>query len=176
MNFHKKKTLARPMFSMNSWNLLDSGLVPGDSLEIYKFMENIGQANDFHCFFHRNSWTTLAEPMFSVNFWIFLDSGLVPEDSLENHKSWKRLAKPVFSTNFWIFLNCGLDREDFLENHRFREHIGQATLFHEFRGLYQTRTLTKTAQDASKGGVPKQRLLKKPLVNGEVPYTYVCGG
>ena len=45
------KTLARPMFSMNLLNFIDSWLVPGDSLKNHKFMENIGQANVFHCFF-----------------------------------------------------------------------------------------------------------------------------
>ena len=44
------KTLARPMFSMNFWFFLDSWLIPGDSLENHKFMENIGQANVFHEF------------------------------------------------------------------------------------------------------------------------------
>ena len=43
-------TLARPMFSMNSLNFIDSWLVPGDSLENHRFMENIGQANVFHEF------------------------------------------------------------------------------------------------------------------------------
>ena len=53
------KTLARPMFSMNSLNFIDSSLVPGDSLENHKFMENIGQANVFHDFFmeiHGKHW------------------------------------------------------------------------------------------------------------------------
>ena len=31
-------------------------------------------------------------------------------------------------------------------------------------------------QDASKGGVPEQRLLKKTLVNGGVPYIYISIG
>ena len=44
------KTLARPMFSMNSLNFMDSWLVPGDSLENHELMENIGQANVFHDF------------------------------------------------------------------------------------------------------------------------------
>ena len=44
------KTLARPMFFMNSLNFIDSWLVPGDSLENHKFMENIGLANVFHEF------------------------------------------------------------------------------------------------------------------------------
>ena len=44
------KTLAWPMFSMNSLNFIDSWLVPGDSLETHEFMENIGQANVFHDF------------------------------------------------------------------------------------------------------------------------------
>ena len=53
------KTLARPMFSMNFWFFRDSWLIPGDSLENHKFMENIGQANVFHCFFtgiHGKHW------------------------------------------------------------------------------------------------------------------------
>ena len=44
------KTLARPMFSMNSKNFPDSWLVSGDSLENHEFMENIGPANVFHEF------------------------------------------------------------------------------------------------------------------------------
>ena len=67
--FHRNswKTLARTMFSMNSLNFIDSWPVPENSLENHKFMENIGQANVFHCF-HGNSWKTLARPMFSMNF------------------------------------------------------------------------------------------------------------
>ena len=50
--FHRNswKTLARPMFSMNSLNFIDSWLIPGDSLKNHKFMENIGLANVFHEF------------------------------------------------------------------------------------------------------------------------------
>ena len=87
-------------------------------------------------------------------------------------KQWKTLARPMFSMNFWIFLDSGLVPGDSLEKHQF-----EANLFNEFWWLYQTRTLTKTvtlAQDASKGGVPQQRLLKKTLVNGGgVPYVYI---
>ena len=59
--FHRNswKTLARPMFSMNLRCFLDSWLIPGDSLESHKFMENIGQANVFRCFFtgsHGKHW------------------------------------------------------------------------------------------------------------------------
>ena len=59
--FHRNswKTLAWPMFSMNFWFFLDSWLIPGDCLEKHKFMENIGQANVFHCFFtgiHGKHW------------------------------------------------------------------------------------------------------------------------
>ena len=87
------KTLARPMFSMNLLNFIDSWLVPGDSLENHKFMENIGQANVFHCFFHRNSWKTLARPMFSMNSLNFIDSWLVPGDSLKNHKFMENIGQ-----------------------------------------------------------------------------------
>ena len=80
------------------------------------------------------------------------------------------------------------------------ENIGQANVFHEFLvfprfwacprtffifnefggfiraalkviGPSQDMTLT---QDASKGGVPEQRLLKKTLVNGGGPYIHIC--
>ena len=47
------------MFSMNFWFSLDSWLIPGDSLENHKFMENIGQANVFHDFLmeiHGKHW------------------------------------------------------------------------------------------------------------------------
>ena len=80
------KTLARPMFSMNFWSFLDFGLVPELSLENHKFMENIGQANDFHCFFteiHGKHW---PGQWFSMNSGSFLDFGLVSGDSLENHQ------------------------------------------------------------------------------------------
>ena len=50
--FHRKsrKTLARPMFSMNFWIFLDLGQVPGHSLENHQLRE------------------TLARPMFSIVF------------------------------------------------------------------------------------------------------------
>ena len=111
------KTLAWPMFSMNSLNFIDSWLVPGDSQENHKFMENIGQANVFHCFFHRNSWKTLAWPMFSMNSLNFIDSWLVPGDSLENHKFMENIGQ---ANVFHCF------SQEFMEN------IGQANVFHEF--------------------------------------------
>ena len=77
------KTLARPVFSMNFWMFLDFGLVPGDSLENHKFMENIGLANVFHCFFNRNSWKTLAWPMFSMNSWFSKESPGTSQESMK---------------------------------------------------------------------------------------------
>ena len=62
------KTLARPMFSMNSKNFLDSWLVSGDSLENHEFMENIGLANVFHEFAWKNNEKKKARPMFSMIF------------------------------------------------------------------------------------------------------------
>ena len=48
------------MFSMNFWCFfLDLGRFLGDSVENRKFMENIGLANVFHCFFtgiHGKHW------------------------------------------------------------------------------------------------------------------------
>ena len=61
------KTLAWPMFSMNSWVSKESPGTSQESIkfnETHEFMENIGQASVFHEF----SWKTLAWPMFSMNF------------------------------------------------------------------------------------------------------------
>ena len=121
------KTLARPMFSMNSLNFIDSCLVPGDSLENHEFMENIGQANVFHRFFtgihgnlgkSKNSWKTLAWPMFSIAF---------SQEFMENIGAW-----PMFSMNFWIFLDSWLIPGDSLENHKFMENISLANVCHDF--------------------------------------------
>ena len=98
------KTLARPMFSMNSLNFIDSWLVPGDSLKnhkfmenigLAKFMENIGQANVFH------------------EFLFFLDSWLIRRFS----------GKPQIHGKHWP----GQSFHCF-----FHENIGQANVFHEF--------------------------------------------
>ena len=78
------KTLTRPMFSMNFWFFL--WLIPGDSLKNHKFMENIGLANVFHCFFHGNSWKTLAWPMLSMNLWFFRESPGISQESRKNQK------------------------------------------------------------------------------------------
>ena len=48
-----------------------------------KFMENIGQANVFHCFFHGNSWKTLAWPMFSMNLWFSRESPGTGQESMK---------------------------------------------------------------------------------------------
>ena len=126
------KTLARPMFSMNSVNFIDSWLVPGDSLENHKFMENIGQANVFHEFieFHRflaGPRRFSGKPQIHGKHW--------PGQCFPlffHRNSWKTLAWPMFSMNFWFFLDSWLVPGDSLENHKFMENIGQANVFHEF--------------------------------------------
>ena len=126
--FHRNswKTLARPMFSMNFWFFLDSWLIPGDSLENHKFMENIGQANVFHCFFTGISLENIGQANVFHEFLVFPRFLADPRrfsgkpqihgkhwpgqcfPLLFHRNSWKTLARPMFSMNFWIFLDFGL--------------------------------------------------------------------
>ena len=134
---------------MNSWIFLDSWLIPGDSLKNHKFMENIGQANVFHCF----SWKFMENIGQANVFHEFLDfPGFLADPRrfsgkprihgkhwpgqcfplLFHGNSWKTLARQMFSMNFWIFLDSWLIPGDSLENHKFMENIGQANVFHGF--------------------------------------------
>ena len=106
-NTNSWKTLARPMFSMNSLNFTDSWLVPGDSLENHEFMENIGQANVYHCFFmeiHGN----IGQANVFHEFWGFLDLVLIPGNSLEIHEFMENIGLANVFHEFFIFLDFGL--------------------------------------------------------------------
>ena len=71
------------MFSMNSWVSRESPGTSQESMKFNEFMENIGLANVFHCFFHGNSWQTLAWPMFSMNSWFSKESPVTSQESMK---------------------------------------------------------------------------------------------
>ena len=144
------KTLARPMFSMNFGFFLDSWLVPGDSLENHKFMENIGQANVFHEFPRKKTMENIGQAKVFHEFIEFHRFLAGPRRFSEkpqiygkhwpgqcfplffNRNSWKTLARQMFSMNFWFFIHSWLIPGDSLKNHKFMENIGQANVFHCF--------------------------------------------
>ena len=58
-NRNSWKTLAWPMFSMNLWFSRESPGTSQESMKFNEFLENIGLANVFHCFFmeiHGKHW------------------------------------------------------------------------------------------------------------------------
>ena len=71
------------MFSMNLWFFRESPGTSQESMKFNEFMENIGLANVFHCFFHGNSWKTLAWPMFSMNLWFSRESSGTSQESMK---------------------------------------------------------------------------------------------
>ena len=100
------KMLAKPIFSMNSWNFLEYWLVPADSTDDNKFI--------------------LAWPSYSMNSWNFIDSKLVPGDSLENHKFMEYIGQAkifnCFSQEFMEYIGLANIFHGFMSFHGFRQY------------------------------------------------------
>ena len=111
------KTLAWPMFSMNSCE---------------KTMENIGLANVFHEFvvFQRISWDQpgiYEKPKIHGKHW--------PGQCFPlffHGNSWKTLAWPMFSMNLRFSKESPGTSQESRKNHEFMENIGPANVFHCF--------------------------------------------